>query len=88
MSTQFPLSNFCLPPQEYLPSHATHMWVKQIFSQCGKVAYVSLPTYKTSKQIKGFAFVEFEKPEEAERACAVCIIIMFRDHLLKARDSR
>ncbi|KAK3732343.1 hypothetical protein RRG08_055926 [Elysia crispata] len=56
---------------EYLPSHATHMWVKQIFSECGKVEYVSLPTYKTSKQIKGFAFVEFEKPEEAERACSM-----------------
>ncbi|RUS79328.1 hypothetical protein EGW08_012913 [Elysia chlorotica] len=56
---------------EYLPSHATHMWVKQVFSQCGRVEYVSLPTYKTSKQIKGFAFVEFEKPEEAERACSM-----------------
>ncbi|GFO12470.1 LA-related protein 7 [Plakobranchus ocellatus] len=56
---------------EHLPSHATHMWVKQIFSQCGKVAYVSLPTYKTSKHIKGFAFVEYTTPEEAERACAM-----------------
>ncbi|GFS01236.1 La-related protein 7, partial [Elysia marginata] len=56
---------------EYLPSHATHMWVRQVFSQCGQVEYVSLPTYKTTKQIKGFAFVEFSKAEEAERACAM-----------------
>lgn len=56
---------------EHLPSHATHMWVRQVFSQCGKVEYVSLPTYKTSKQIKGFAFVEFARPEEAERACSM-----------------
>ncbi|CAG5114523.1 unnamed protein product [Candidula unifasciata] len=54
---------------EHLPAHATHMWIRSIFSQCGKVVYISLPVYRTTRMIKGFAFVEFETPEEAAKAC-------------------
>ena len=51
-----------------------HDWIKKQFSSCGKVAYVSLPKYKTTGDIKGFAFVEFESKEGAEAACAVSFL--------------
>ncbi|KAH9495793.1 hypothetical protein Btru_013338 [Bulinus truncatus] len=54
---------------EDLPPQANHLWVRNIFSKCGKVVYISLPVYKTTKQIKEFAFVEFETAEEATKAC-------------------
>ena len=53
---------------ERLPSHADHDWIKSLFSPCGNVVYVSLPRHKTTREIKGFAFVEFEKESEAEAA--------------------
>lgn len=34
--------------------------MRKIFEQYGPVAYVSLPRFRTSRQIKEFAFVEFE----------------------------
>ncbi|PVD39030.1 hypothetical protein C0Q70_01657 [Pomacea canaliculata] len=53
---------------EGLPPSTDHDWVSQCFSSCGKVAYVSLPRYRTTGDIKGFAFVEFETPAEAAKA--------------------
>ena len=53
---------------ERLPSNADHDWIKSLFSPCGNVVYVSLPRHKTTREIKGFAFVEFEKECEAEAA--------------------
>ncbi|XP_066305191.1 la-related protein 7-like isoform X1 [Branchiostoma lanceolatum] len=54
---------------ECLPRTVTHEWIKTTFSVCGKVAYISLPRYKTTGDSKGFAFIEFEKQEAAEKAC-------------------
>ena len=48
-----------------------HDWVKEAFSGCGKVVYVSLPRYKSSGDLRGFAFVEFETREAAAKACEV-----------------
>ncbi|KAK7498554.1 hypothetical protein BaRGS_00010214 [Batillaria attramentaria] len=53
---------------EGLPKHADHDWVSSQFASCGRVAYVSLPRYRQTGDIKGFAFVEFETPEEAAKA--------------------
>ncbi|XP_070184512.1 la-related protein 7-like [Littorina saxatilis] len=53
---------------EGFPRTLTHDWFQKKFSVCGKVNYVSLPRYKSSNDIKGFAFVEFETPEEAANA--------------------
>lgn len=39
-----------------------------MFTLCLQVDYVSIPKYKNSGKIKGFAFVEFEKPEFAKNA--------------------
>ncbi|PNF30606.1 hypothetical protein B7P43_G06138 [Cryptotermes secundus] len=52
---------------EQLPLDAQHEWLKEVFSAYGKVAYVSLPKYRSSGKIKGFAFVEFDTPEEANK---------------------
>lgn len=57
--------------QEGLPPSTDHDWISQCFSSCGKVAYVSLPRYRTTGDIKGFAFVEFETPAEAAKAIEV-----------------
>lgn len=53
---------------EKLPPYADHDWVKGIFSKYGKVVYVSLPRYKHTGDIKGFAFVEFENAKDAQEA--------------------
>lgn len=54
----------------------THGWIERVFSKCGNVVYVSIPRYKTSGDSKGFAFVEFEKEEEASNAIEV-----FQNHV-------
>jgi La-related protein 7 len=54
--------------KENLPSNVYHELVKRVFSRFGNVAYVSLPKYKSTGQIKGFAFVEFDSEQGAENA--------------------
>ncbi|XP_015184861.1 PREDICTED: la-related protein 7 [Polistes dominula] len=56
----------CTVYVQNLPPGTTHDWLNSIFSRYGNVAYVSLPHYKINKKIKGFAFIEFDTPEEAE----------------------
>lgn len=56
---------------ELLPKDVTHGWIERVFSKCGNVVYVSVPRYKSSGDSKGFAFVEFEKKEEASNAIEV-----------------
>uniref|UniRef100_UPI0037E9A1A9 la-related protein 7 n=1 Tax=Semicossyphus pulcher TaxID=241346 RepID=UPI0037E9A1A9 len=53
---------------ELLPKDVNHSWIERVFTKCGNVVYVSIPRYKTSGDVKGFAFVEFEKEEEAQKA--------------------
>ncbi|XP_046436699.1 la-related protein 7 [Neodiprion fabricii] len=50
-----------------LPLNADHEWLSNVFSQYGKVAYVSIPRYKSNKRIKGFAFIEFDEPSSAAK---------------------
>lgn len=59
--------------QECLPADVTHEWVQRVFSTCGNVVYVSLPRFRTTRDFKGFGFVEFSTPEEAQKACQVII---------------
>lgn len=56
---------------DQLHGYCDHTWIKQVFSTCGKVEYISLPRYKHDNSIKGFAFVEFSIKEEAEKACRI-----------------
>ncbi|KAG7496291.1 la-related protein 7 [Solea senegalensis] len=53
---------------ELLPKDVTHSWIERVFTKCGNVVYVSIPRYKTSGEPKGFAFVEFETEEQAQKA--------------------
>ncbi|XP_059392099.1 la-related protein 7 isoform X2 [Carassius carassius] len=53
---------------ELLPKSVTHVWLERVFSKCGNVVYVSLPRYKSTGHPKGFAFVEFETEEQAQKA--------------------
>jgi len=57
--------------QEQLPPDAQHDWLREVFSAYGKVAYVSVPKYRATGKIKGFAFVEFDTPEEANKTLEV-----------------
>lgn len=56
-----------------MPKDVTHSWIERVFTKCGNVVYVSIPRYKSSGDSKGFAFVEFEKEEEAHKAIEVII---------------
>ncbi|KAJ8385259.1 hypothetical protein AAFF_G00191360 [Aldrovandia affinis] len=53
---------------ELLPKNVTHSWIERAFSKCGNVVYISVPRYKSTGQPKGFAFIEFEKVEQAQKA--------------------
>ncbi|KAF0029371.1 hypothetical protein F2P81_018476 [Scophthalmus maximus] len=53
---------------ELLPKDVTHSWIERVFTKCGNVVYVSIPRYKSSGDSKGFAFVEFENEEQAQKA--------------------
>ncbi|KAJ8008211.1 hypothetical protein DPEC_G00102450 [Dallia pectoralis] len=53
---------------ELLPRNVTHDWLDRVFAKCGNVVYISVPRYKTTSHSKGFAFVEFETAEQAEKS--------------------
>uniref|UniRef100_A0A667ZK48 La-related protein 7 n=1 Tax=Myripristis murdjan TaxID=586833 RepID=A0A667ZK48_9TELE len=53
---------------ELLPKDVTHGWIERVFTKCGNVVYISIPRYKSTGDSKGFAFVEFEKEEQAQKA--------------------
>ncbi|XP_010161424.1 la-related protein 7 isoform X2 [Antrostomus carolinensis] len=53
---------------ELLPKNVNHSWIERVFGKCGNVVYVSIPRYRTTGDPKGFAFVEFETKEQAEKA--------------------
>lgn len=63
--------------KENLPPEISHEELSKVFSQFGKVVYVSIPKYQNTRQIKGFAFVEFDTPKEADETIQVCIIFAF-----------
>lgn len=48
-----------------------HEFIEKVFSRFGKVTYVSLPKFKSTGKLKGFAFVEFATKEEANKALEV-----------------
>ncbi|XP_026733261.1 la-related protein 7-like isoform X1 [Trichoplusia ni] len=52
---------------ESIPVTASREWLQRVFSDYGHVAYISLPKFKNSQKIKGFAFIEFDKPEDAQK---------------------
>ncbi|XP_048580158.1 la-related protein 7 isoform X2 [Nematostella vectensis] len=69
---------------EKLPFHADHDWLKKVFSEFGKVLYVSLPRFKHNGEIKGFAFIEFESKQQAEH-----VVQMFnRESKTKKEEKR
>lgn len=61
--------------QELLPKDVTHTWIERVFTKCGNVVYVSIPRYKSTGDPKGFAFVEFERRDEAQNAIEVILNI-------------
>ncbi|XP_052739347.1 la-related protein 7 [Bicyclus anynana] len=52
---------------ESIPVTAGREWLERVFSDYGHVAYISLPKFKNSNKIKGFAFIEYDKPQDAQK---------------------
>ena len=50
------------------PQMGTVEAMETAFGKYGRVVYVSLPKFKRDGKVKGFAFVQFEKPAEAQKA--------------------
>ncbi|KAK9878744.1 hypothetical protein WA026_023675 [Henosepilachna vigintioctopunctata] len=53
---------------ERISADANHEFLATIFSDFGKVVYVSIPKYRHNQMNKGFAFVEFETEQDAQNA--------------------
>lgn len=53
---------------ENLPPNSTREWLQKIFSIYGEIDYISLPRFQQSGHTKGFAFIEFHTPQEANKA--------------------
>ncbi|XP_032515333.2 la-related protein 7 [Danaus plexippus] len=51
---------------ESIPVTASLNWLDRVFSDYGQVAYISLPKFKNSQKNKGFAFIEFASPQDAQ----------------------
>ncbi|KAK2101127.1 La- protein 7 [Saguinus oedipus] len=52
---------------ELLPKNVNHSWIERVFGKCGNVVYISIPHYKSTGDLKEFAFVEFETKEQAAK---------------------
>jgi RNA recognition motif-containing protein len=54
---------------ERYPAECTHEQLAAIFRRAAnRIKHVSIPRFKESRQGKGFAFIEFHTPEEAQTA--------------------
>ena len=63
------MSDVCTIYVERIPSQmGTVEAIETAFEKYGRVVYVSLPKFKRDGKAKGFAFVQFEKAEEAKKA--------------------
>ncbi|XP_039247804.2 uncharacterized protein LOC120325738 [Styela clava] len=56
---------------ENLPPDSTVEWLREFCRKLGTVEHISLPRYKRSGALKGFAFVEFSNPQDVTRACRI-----------------
>lgn len=53
---------------ERINSDCSHEFLTNMFSDYGKVTYVSIPRYKHNNMNKGFAFIEFDNEEGVQNA--------------------
>ncbi len=63
-----------------LPYDATESEIRDHFSSVGNLSYVSIPLDRETGKKRGFAFVEFADPEQAQEA-----IRQFNNHSFKGR---
>jgi len=64
-----------------LPYTVTSQDLEQLFSSCGKVVNVHVPTDRDTGRPRGFAFVEFSDKDEAEEA-----IIQLNNNIIQGRN--
>lgn len=57
---------------ENVPKEITHDILYKLFTNYGKVLHISIPKFSDTKQSKGFAFIIFEKEEQADKALKEC----------------
>lgn len=58
----------CIIYVQTIQPDTTHEWLTNVFSEFGKVEYVSIPKYSHNKFAKGFAFIEYENVEQVKTA--------------------
>ncbi|ODQ65064.1 RNA-binding domain-containing protein [Nadsonia fulvescens var. elongata DSM 6958] len=66
-----------------IPFEATNEELTEFFSEVAPVKHAIIVTDSASKMSKGFGFVSFSLPEDAEKSLAQCRKKKFKDRLLK-----
>ena len=71
---------------ENFPNQLIHAELAKIFSRAGKICGIRLPKFKADRVSKGFCFIEYATPEEANTAVSTfnsCVPVEFTDSTCK-----
>ncbi|MFL6214831.1 MAG: RNA recognition motif domain-containing protein [Blastocatellia bacterium] len=71
-----------------LPYNTTEAELREHFSTVGPLTYVHLPTDRESGRPRGFAFVEFDNPSQAEEAVRRFNNQMFKGRPIAVNEAR
>lgn len=55
--------------EKYQKDEVDHDWLNTLFSNFGDISHISLPRFKETNQLMGFAFIEFEDEKAVFKAC-------------------
>jgi RNA recognition motif-containing protein len=71
-----------------LPQNVTEAELREHFSTVGPISYLSLPTDRETGRQRGFAFIEFREPAQAEEAIRYFNNKSFKGNSLAVKEAR